>query len=100
MKPRKQTRSGTDDLLRSRPENIIDLRHEEVRLGQTIKWDFVEEVCEAFNSEAGRPGKPGDTCRRIKPERKPPTSLKIRLEKPPSTRPTPLASVKPTDCHE
>jgi hypothetical protein len=39
-------------------------------------------------------------CRRMNPERRPPTALKIRLEKPPSTRPTPLASVKFDGRHE
>ena len=40
MKPRKQTRSGTDDLFRSGLENIINLRHELVRLGERIDWPF------------------------------------------------------------
>ncbi len=43
---------------------------------------------------------PGGMCRPMGPECQPPTSLKIRPEKPPSTRPTPLASVKPAGRHE
>ncbi len=58
MKPRKQTHSGTDDLFRSRLENIIDLRHELVLLGGRIEWAFFDEAYEAFYSEAGRPGIP------------------------------------------
>ncbi len=38
MIPRKQTHSGTDELFRSRLENIIDLRHELVLLGGRIEW--------------------------------------------------------------
>ena len=34
------------------------------------------------------------------PEHQPPTDLKIQREKPPSTRITPLASVKPANCYE
>ncbi len=55
MKPRKQTHSGTDDLFRSRLENIIGLRHELVRLGQAIDWRFFDDAYEAFYSEEGRP---------------------------------------------
>ena len=58
MKPRKQTHSGTNDLFRSRLENIIDLRHELVLLGRRIEWAFFDEAYEAFYSEAGRPGIP------------------------------------------
>ncbi len=56
MKPRKQTHSGTDELFRSRLENIIDLRHELVRLGERIEWAFFDQAYEAFYSEQGRPG--------------------------------------------
>ncbi len=58
MKPRKQTHLGTDDLFRSRLENIIDLRHELVRLGERIEWAFFDQAYEAFYSEQGRPGIP------------------------------------------
>jgi hypothetical protein len=37
---------------------------------------------------------PGGTCRRISPEPQPPTAPSIHLEKPPSTRPLPLAPRK------
>jgi IS5 family transposase len=58
MKPRKQRRSSSDDLFRSRLENIINLRNELVVLGDRIDWGFFEEAYEAFYSEEGRPGVP------------------------------------------
>ena len=36
MKPSRRPPSGTDDLFRSRLENIIDMRHEPVRLADAI----------------------------------------------------------------
>jgi len=56
MKPRKQEPSGSDDLFRSRLENIINLRHELALLGGQIDWAFFDDAYEAFYSEEGRPG--------------------------------------------
>ncbi len=58
MKPSRRPLSGPDDLFRSRLENIINMRHELVRLGQAIDWRVFEEAFDAFYSEAGRPGIP------------------------------------------
>ena len=58
MKPSRKSPSETDDLFRSRLENIIDMRHELVRLGAAIEWAFFDDAYDAFYSEEGRPGIP------------------------------------------
>jgi IS5 family transposase len=48
-----------DDLFRARLVEIIDMRHELVKLAALIDWDFFErEWAEFFPSEAGRPATP------------------------------------------
>jgi IS5 family transposase len=55
MKPRKHPESPTDDLLRNRLENLINRRHELVRLAALIDWErFDQRWGEAF-CESGRP---------------------------------------------
>ena len=56
MKPSRNPPSRTDDLFRSRLENIIDLRHELFRLGRAIEWGFFDDAYDSFYSEEGRPG--------------------------------------------
>jgi IS5 family transposase len=56
MKPPRTVLSGTEDLFRSRLENIIDLRHELVRLAAAIDWGFFDDAFDVFYSEEGRPG--------------------------------------------
>ena len=58
MKPSRKPPSGTDDLFRSRLENIIDMGHLLVRLGAAIDWAFFDDAYDAFYSEEGRPGIP------------------------------------------
>ena len=58
MKPSRKPPSGTDDLFRSRLENIIDMGHQLVRLGAAIDWAFFDDAYDAFYSEEGRPGIP------------------------------------------
>ena len=56
MRPRKPDAAGTDDLFRARLEQIINMRHELVRLADEIDWDWSDaEIAELF-SETGRPG--------------------------------------------
>jgi hypothetical protein len=43
---------------------------------------------------------PGGIRRQMNPERQPPTTLKINLEKSPLTRPVLLVSIKSTGPHE
>jgi transposase, IS5 family len=59
MKPRgKPQDSGMEDLFRSKLRNIINLRHELVRLGEWIDWARLEAHFAPCYSEAGRPGLP------------------------------------------
>jgi transposase-like protein DUF772 len=58
MKPNKLERSDTDDLFRTRLENIINLRHGLVRLTHETDWGFFEKAIEPLYAEAGRPGVP------------------------------------------
>jgi transposase, IS5 family len=59
MKPRvKPQDSGTEDLFRSKLKNIINLRHELVRLGDLIDWARLEEHFAPYYKDAGRPGLP------------------------------------------
>ena len=58
MKPPRKTPASAHDLFRSRLENIINMRHELVRLAGRIEWSFFDQAYEAFYAEAGRPGIP------------------------------------------
>src|SRR5882672_2183331 len=59
MKPRvKPQDSGTEELFRSKLKNIINLRHELVRLGELIDWARLEAHFTPYYKEAGRPGLP------------------------------------------
>jgi IS5 family transposase len=56
MRPRATQNSGSDDLFRARLDQIIDMRHELVRLAGAIDWDWIDgELAERF-SDHGRPG--------------------------------------------
>ena len=55
MKPKKRT-IEQDDLLRPRLVDIIDMRHELVKLAALIDWEFFEtEWAGFFPSDRGRP---------------------------------------------
>ena len=43
MKPQKPPDSPTDDLFRHRLENLIDPRHELVKLSELIDWDHFDQ---------------------------------------------------------
>ena len=59
MKPRvKPQDSGVQELFRAKLKNIINLRHELVRLGDLIDWARLEAHFAPYYSEAGRPGLP------------------------------------------
>jgi len=59
MKPRpKPQESGSEELFRSKLKNIINLRHELVRLGELIDWGRLEEHFAPYYKQAGRPGLP------------------------------------------
>jgi hypothetical protein len=57
MKPRaKPQDSGTQELFRAKLINIINRRHELVRLGELIDWERLEAHCAPYYREVGRPG--------------------------------------------
>lgn len=59
MKPKEQIDDGSEDLFRSRLENIINPRHELVRLGKAIDWKrFDEAFGELYQERGGRPALP------------------------------------------
>ena len=59
MKPRvKPQDSGVEELFRAKLKNIINLRHELVRLGGLIDWARLEAHFAPYYSAAGRPGLP------------------------------------------
>jgi IS5 family transposase len=59
MKPKvKPQDSGMEELFRSKLKNIINLRHELVRLGELIDWGRLEEHFAPYYKAAGRPGLP------------------------------------------
>jgi IS5 family transposase len=58
MKPREQSR-GQDDLFRSRLDQIIDMRHELVRLGCLIDWQTIgDRLGEMHENGPGQPPLP------------------------------------------
>lgn len=59
MKPSYQRGSRADaDLFRSRLDQMIDMRHELVRLAKLVDWGFFDERFEPLYAETGRPGVP------------------------------------------
>ena len=58
MKPVKRGGKSEADLFRSRLDQIIDMRHELVRLAALTAWAFFDERFEALYAEQGRPGIP------------------------------------------
>src|SRR5690606_24316085 len=50
---------GQTDLLRSRLDQILDMAHPLVKLGETIDWHFLEErLGEVYDDDPGRPPLP------------------------------------------
>src|ERR1700722_9355135 len=59
MKPRPRPQeSGSQELFRSKLKNIINMRHELVRLGDLIDWARLEKHFAPYYKQAGRPGLP------------------------------------------
>ena len=58
MQPRPPFRSRADDLFRNRLDNIIDPRHELVRLGKLIDWSGFDDAFGRFYKTVGRPALP------------------------------------------
>ena len=56
MRPKKHENDGSGDLFRARLDQIINMRHELVRLADEIDWDWIDgELADLF-SDKGRPG--------------------------------------------
>jgi len=58
MRPRKDGDSGSGDLFRARLDQIINMRHELVRLGSEIDWDWIDEELSGLYGDKGRPAVP------------------------------------------
>ena len=55
MRPKKTETSGSGDLFRARLDQIINMRHELVRLAEAIDWAWIDgELADRF-SDSGRP---------------------------------------------
>jgi IS5 family transposase len=58
MRPGKQERAGEQDLFRARLDQIINMRHELVRLGAAIDWSWIDEELAGAFAENGWPAVP------------------------------------------
>jgi IS5 family transposase len=56
MRPGKQEWTGAQDMFRARLDQIINLKHELVRLAGTIDWAWIDAELSGCFSEEGRPG--------------------------------------------
>jgi hypothetical protein len=56
MRPRERRETSEQELFRSRLDQIIDMKHALVKLGQAIDWRFLEERFGAVYTD--RPGQP------------------------------------------
>jgi IS5 family transposase len=55
MRPKKHTTTGLGDLFRARLEQIINMKHELVQLGDKIDWDWIDNEIAPLYSDRGRP---------------------------------------------
>jgi IS5 family transposase len=58
MQPKKPETTGSGDLLRARPDQIINLKHELAQLAGQIDWDFIDSEIAPLYSDKGRPAIP------------------------------------------
>ena len=58
MRPKSPAEDGEEDLFRSRLANILDPRHELLRLAALIDWGVLDAAFGPLYAEAGRPGLP------------------------------------------
>lgn len=56
IKPKARQTTVQEDLFRSQLCNIINMRHELVKLGDVIDWAYLESKVSNFYAEVGRPG--------------------------------------------
>jgi IS5 family transposase len=55
MRPKEPAKADHDDLFRARLDQIINMRHELVRLADRIDWDWTDEELADCFSDQGRP---------------------------------------------
>ena len=59
MKPRERRETGAQDMFRSRLDQIINLKHELVKLSQEVAWSVIEATCgEVYADGPGMPPLP------------------------------------------
>jgi IS5 family transposase len=58
MRPKQQETTGSGDLFRARLDQIINLKHETVKLAQAIDWRWLDDEVAPLFSDKGRPGLP------------------------------------------
>ena len=59
MKPRERRETGAEDMFRSRLDQIINLKHELVKLAKAVSWSFIEaKCCEVYTDGPGMPPLP------------------------------------------
>jgi transposase, IS5 family len=59
MKPRERRETGAQDMFRSRLDQIINMKHELVKLARTISWSAIEAKCgEVYADGPGMPPLP------------------------------------------
>jgi IS5 family transposase len=56
MRPKKHKTTGSNDLFRARLDQIINMKHELVRLAGKVDWDWIDGEIAPLYSENGRPG--------------------------------------------
>ena len=56
MKPRERCETGAQDMFRSRLDQIINMKHELVKLAKAVSWSYIEETCGAVYADG--PGMP------------------------------------------
>ena len=58
MRPKQQETTGSGDLFRSRLDQIVNMKHETVRLAREIDWRWLDDEVAPLFSDKGRPGLP------------------------------------------
>ena len=58
MRPPPPTNPAAEDLFRQQLSNLLDARHELVRLAELINWPRFDQAYGALYAERGRPGLP------------------------------------------
>ena len=55
MRPKSTDQCGSGDLFRSRLDQIINMKHELVRLADEIDWDWIDDELADLFCDTGRP---------------------------------------------